>query len=161
MSNQGAWFFDADAGANEVLFRTESGRTKRILSASVKRLLPIVSSSDALVSEHPDPDLKYALTLVDADARISVPQSVGGRPSTTPLHGYYFGRLAANAAEFIIVAYPAEYGSSGVMTFVAAHNGTIYEKDLGSKTGQRVATSKTWKRDDSWRPVDDSGLSAR
>jgi hypothetical protein len=145
MSNQGAWFFDADAGANEVLFR-RVGENETNTIGICQRLLPIVSSSDALVSEHPDPDLKYALTLVDADARTSVPQSVGGRPSTTPLHGYYFGRLAANAAEFIIVAYPAEYGSSGVMTFVAAHNGTIYEKDLGPKnrtTGSNIEDLET------------------
>jgi hypothetical protein len=160
MSNQGAWFFDADAGANEVLFR-RVGENETNTIGICQRLLPIVSSSDALVSEHPDPYLKYALTLVDADARTSVPQSVGGRPSTTPLHGYYLGRLAANAAEFIIVAYPAEYGSSGVMTFAAAHKAQFTRKTWDQKTGQRVATSKTWKRDDSWRPVDDSGLSAR
>jgi Protein of unknown function (DUF2950) len=35
-------------------------------------------------------------------------------------------------AGFAMVAYPAEYGTSGVMTFIVSHNGKIYEKDFGS-----------------------------
>ena len=37
---------------------------------------------------------------------------------------------------FGMVAYPAQYGSSGVMTFVVNHDGVVYEKDLGPKTAQ-------------------------
>ena len=34
-------------------------------------------------------------------------------------------------AGFAMVAYPAEYGKSGVMTFIVSHNGKVYQKDLG------------------------------
>ncbi len=73
----------------------------------------------------------------------------GGR---TPFHGYYFKILdkqgaAAPGGEleyvvkgkmiggFALVAYPAEYRNSGVMTFIVNHNGIVYEKDLGPAHG--------------------------
>ena len=46
-------------------------------------------------------------------------------------------------AGFALVAYPAEYGVSGVMTFVVNQNGTVYEKDLGKNT---EATAKAMTR---------------
>jgi Protein of unknown function (DUF2950) len=69
----------------------------------------------------------------------------------TPYRGYYFhvlmrqGKNAAGGAKnyvadgkmtggFAFVAYPAEYRSSGVMTFIVAEDGVVYEKDLGAKT---------------------------
>ena len=39
-------------------------------------------------------------------------------------------------AGFAMVAYPAEYGKSGVMTFIVSHNGKVYEKDLGPNTAR-------------------------
>jgi hypothetical protein len=45
------------------------------------------------------------------------------------------GRMIAG---FGMVAYPAEYGESGVMTFIVSHNGKIYEKDLGEFDGARI-----------------------
>ena len=39
-------------------------------------------------------------------------------------------------AGFAMVAYPAEYGQSGVMTFIVSHNGKIYQKDLGKNSAQ-------------------------
>ena len=53
---------------------------------------------------------------------------------------------------FALVAYPASYGSSGVMTFIASHAGVVYEKDLGPDTAAAVRKitrfnpDKTWKR---------------
>ena len=37
---------------------------------------------------------------------------------------------------FALVAFPAEYHNSGVMTFMVSHNGTVYEKDLGPDTDE-------------------------
>jgi hypothetical protein len=48
-----------------------------------------------------------------------------------------------------LVAYPSEYRSSGVMTFVVTKNGTVYEKDLGSKT-TTVAKKLGRAPDSSW-----------
>jgi len=90
-----------------------------------------------------------------------------GKP--VPYHGYYYkiltwqGKDAPDGAYdylvrgkmmggFAMVAYPAQYGSSGIMTFIVNHDGVVYQKDLGPKTAQ-IATSmarfnpdKTWKK---------------
>ena len=59
---------------------------------------------------------------------------------------------------FALVGYPAEYGNSGIMTFVVNHAGTLYQKDLGERTTviAKQMTSfdpdPTWKRGDAARP---------
>jgi hypothetical protein len=62
-----------------------------------------------------------------------------------PLHGYYF---RARAPYFI--AYPADYRSSGVMTFIVGRDGVVYERDLGPRTA-KVATEM--KPDSSWHAL--------
>jgi hypothetical protein len=58
---------------------------------------------------------------------------------------------------FGLVAWPAEYGNSGVMTFIVNHNGTVYEKDLGQRTAQVAAGMTAYNPDDTWKKVDVSG----
>lgn len=54
---------------------------------------------------------------------------------------------------FALVAYPASYGSSGVMTFIVNHDGVVYQKDLGPQTAS-VATKMTkFNPDKTWQPV--------
>ena len=87
-----------------------------------------------------------------------------------PYHGYYFKILKSQGKNaeggpfdymvkghmilgFGLVAYPAKYGSSGVMTFIVNQEGTIYEKDLGKNTNKaatmtRYDPDKTWKKDE-------------
>jgi hypothetical protein len=95
--------------------------------------------------------------------------------SGTPYHGYYFRILKSQGADapggalnyvvkgkmiggFALVAWPAEYGNSGVMTFVVNHAGTVYQKDLGGKTdfvGKRMIQfdpDQTWKKVDVAKP---------
>lgn len=88
-----------------------------------------------------------------------------------PFHGYYFkiikgqGKHAKGGAYnyvvrgkmilgFALVAFPAEYGNSGVMTFMVNQEGTVYQKNLGKNT-KRVAEAikifdpdKTWKKEE-------------
>jgi hypothetical protein len=88
-----------------------------------------------------------------------------------PYHGYYFriltaqGRHAPDGAcdylvngkmlgGFALVAYPAEYGASGIMTFIVNHKGDVYEKDFGRKTPSLARTMKVFDPDGSWRKVD-------
>jgi hypothetical protein len=90
----------------------------------------------------------------------------GDKP--TPFHGYYFkilkgqGKSAPGGeygyvinghmvAGFALVAWPAEYGVSGVMTFVVNRNGTVYEKDLGPKTEGTVKALTLYNPDRTWR----------
>ncbi len=52
---------------------------------------------------------------------------------------------------FAFVAYPAEYRSSGVMTFMVGKDGVVYEKDLGRKTAVLAKTIKEYNPDSTWR----------
>jgi hypothetical protein len=88
-----------------------------------------------------------------------------------PYHGYYFRILKAqgkNAAGgeydylvkgkmiggFALVAYPAEYGVSGVMTFIVNHDGVVFEKDLGKQTEKLVGAMKKFNPDKTWKRVE-------
>jgi hypothetical protein len=92
----------------------------------------------------------------------------GGR---TPFHGYYFkiltrqGSMAAGGAVdyvvrgkmiggFALVAYPAEYGNSGVMTFVVNHAGAVFQKDLGERTEKLAERMTAFNPDQTWKKVD-------
>jgi len=52
---------------------------------------------------------------------------------------------------FAVVAYPREYGVSGVMTFMINHDGVLYEKNLGAKTERIVLEMKLFNPDASWK----------
>jgi hypothetical protein len=87
---------------------------------------------------------------------------------SSPYHGYYYkilqgqGKSAAGGAYsyvinghmvagFAFAAWPAEYGESGVMTFIVNANGIVYEKDLGPKTGQLAKAMKLYNPDKTWK----------
>lgn len=89
-----------------------------------------------------------------------------------PFHGYYFriltrqGKTApGGAADYIVgskmtggfafVAYPAEYRSSGVMTFIIGKEGVVYQKDLGEKTVVLAKTMKGYNPSSTWRKVEE------
>jgi hypothetical protein len=88
-----------------------------------------------------------------------------------PYHGYFFrvlnaqGKNAAGGAyDYIVdgkmiagfgmVAYPAQYGVSGIMTFVVNHEGVVYEKDLGRETAKTVQAMKLYDPDRTWRKAE-------
>jgi hypothetical protein len=94
----------------------------------------------------------------------------GGR---TPFHGYYFkiltkqGPAAADGeldyvvrgkmiGGFALVAYPAEYGNSGVMTFLVNHAGTVFQKDLGPDTARLAERMTSFNPDKTWQEVSDT-----
>jgi hypothetical protein len=52
-----------------------------------------------------------------------------------------------------MVAYPAEYGTSGVMTFIVSHNGKVYEKDLGKDSTAIGAKMTTFDPGAGWKEV--------
>jgi hypothetical protein len=92
----------------------------------------------------------------------------GGR---TPYHGYYFKILTEQGAAapggeldyvvkgkmiggFALVAYPAEYRNSGVMTFIVNHTGTVYEKDLGPNTAKLAERMTAYNPNSTWHKVE-------
>lgn len=95
-----------------------------------------------------------------------------GKGEQTPFHGYYFhiltkqGSHAQGGAKdyivdgkmtggFAFVAYPAEYKSTGVMTFMVNQDGTVYEKNLGEKTAQAAPAISEFSPDSTWKEVGD------
>ena len=52
---------------------------------------------------------------------------------------------------FGLIAWPAEYGSSGIMTFIVNQQGRVYQKDLGDKTAKLVKQIRAYNPDSSWR----------
>ena len=87
-----------------------------------------------------------------------------------PFHGYYFHMLKGQTDKarggakdymidgkmvrgFAFVAYPAEYGNSGVMTFMINQDGVLLQKDLGKATVQAATAMSEFDPDTSWRPV--------
>lgn len=101
-----------------------------------------------------------------AHARAEGYKGTAGKP--TAYHGYYYKILTgqgANAAGgaydyvvrgnmvggFGMVAYPAQYGASGIMTFLVNHDGVVYEKDQGSNTAQTIAAMTKFNPDKSWK----------
>jgi Protein of unknown function (DUF2950) len=85
----------------------------------------------------------------------------------TAYHGYYFrllrgqGKNAAGGAldyvvhgreigGFAVIAYPAKYGSSGIMTFLVNQDGKVYQADLGRQTVARASTMRTYDPGEGW-----------
>jgi hypothetical protein len=55
---------------------------------------------------------------------------------------------------FALIAWPATYGSSGIMTFIVGPDGRLLEKDLGEKTGSLVRTILVYDPDGGWTSAD-------
>ncbi|HZR82963.1 MAG TPA: DUF2950 domain-containing protein [Candidatus Binatia bacterium] len=94
-----------------------------------------------------------------------------------PYHGYYYRILTAQGPHaaggqydyivrgkmiggFALVAYPAEWRSSGVMTFLVNHDGVVFQKDLGPDTAKIAKAMKAFDPDDTWTRVQGDGDSA-
>jgi Protein of unknown function (DUF2950) len=90
--------------------------------------------------------------------------------SHTPFHGYYFHMLTKQGSHapggakdyvvngkmvggFAFVAYPAEYGNSGVMTFLINQDGVLLQKDLGKTTAETATAMSEFEPDTSWSVV--------
>lgn len=75
-----------------------------------------------------------------------------GSGTPAPYRGYFYRRLDVKdpRKEFAIVAYPAEYGASGIMTFIVNQDGVIYRKNLGMETTQAAQAIQAYAPDDTW-----------
>jgi hypothetical protein len=102
-------------------------------------------------------------------------QVKGGKP--TPYHGYYYrllerqGKHAAAGAlayvvggraigGFAVLAYPARYGNSGIMSFIVNQDGKIYQSDLGPATQAKALKMQEYDPGPGWSPVDAGKASA-
>ena len=143
------WRFDTEAGQREILLR-RVGHDEATAVRVCEALGRTPRQHDAGATGD-DPITGYAERLLaSADA---------GSAAEEPFHGYYFRVVTKRAGtepttasrdhtggkrtrELAVVAYPAEYRSSGVMTFVVTDDGVLYEKDLGPDTSDCRARSE-------------------
>ena len=188
--NKGSiWYFDTASGKKEILYR-RIGRNeistihicqelvaaeKEYYSSHNDQYAPKITSdqgqqnglywkADSGQPQSPiGPMVAHAVAEGDAQA--------------TPYRGYYFHALAGQGASapggakvyvsdgkmtggFAFVAYPAEYRSSGVMTFIVAKDGTVYRKDLGPNTAAIAKAMKTFNPDATWKKDEDQQAEA-
>ncbi len=125
------------------------------------------------------PGTRDGLAWVDADGvwRGPVGQEIAraieaGYQAEDPFHGYFFKVLKGQGPDaplgeidfvldgamiggFALVAAPAQYEVTGVMTFIVSHDGIVYQKDLGPTTLEQFEAMELYNPDSSWEPVVD------
>jgi hypothetical protein len=147
--NKAKWYFDSKTGTHEILFR-RVGENEEV-AIQVCEKFPITNKGRDATPAGYDPITEFAQSLVVADTTNA--NSIG----SSPFHGYYFRIVTGNSAAgtnsnvsggdqkksvVTLVAYPAEYRSSGVKTFIVTRNDIVYEKDLGPNTTAAAAAIK-------------------
>ena len=141
---------------------------QKFISSSGKR--------DGLYWDTAEGDDPSPLGTLVADARAEgyTSETPGKDPNAVrphqPYHGYHFKILTRQGvhapggkynyvingnmiAGYALVAYPADWANSGVMTFIVNQQGRVYQKDLGPKTGQIVGAMLEYNPDPTWKVV--------
>jgi Protein of unknown function (DUF2950) len=131
VQTNGAWRFDPEAGQKEVLFR----RIGENELAAIE-ICHQLAAAEKQYRANPNAPLK-----VDSALRSLVSSAGTSAPAGKPVlvDGYYFEIAAPKPnSQLAFVAYPAEYRSSGVITFLVNTDGAVAEKDLGAGTLARA-----------------------
>jgi hypothetical protein len=163
VSKNGAWSFDPDTGRQEILLRRIG--ENEVMAIQVCNAVAMAKKQGQTKAADDDPIGQYAQSLVTANADNSARGTVDRED---PFYGYNFRIVTANsvagtksivsrgkkAGGLVLVAYPAEYRSSGVMTFIVTKNGTVYEKDLGPDTTKIAADVKERRPASSWHKAE-------
>jgi hypothetical protein len=123
VSKNNAWFFDTGAGVREVLVRR-------------------IGANESFA-------IDVCLGLAKADER----DAAALLGNTVPIHGYYFRARPGLGKTDFFIAYPAEYRSSGVMTFIVGHDGAVVERDLGPQTTKVARSMNGYKPDSNWHAL--------
>src|SRR6266481_9682808 len=164
VSKNGAWYFDSQTGTEEIKFRRigENGATPIQVCEefAMTESEHNATKEDNTKANSEDPITRFAQSLVSASA------ANADRNLSAPFHGYYFrivnGNSVAGANSYAagdrkrgalaLVAYPADYESSGIKTFIVSQKGMVFEKDLGPNT-MTVAAGISVRSSD-WRPAE-------
>jgi len=187
-----SWYFDTEAGKNEILYR-RIGRNE--LSAIRVSQELVAAENEYRRTQHDE----YAKRITSDNgqhnglywhAAVGEPPSpigplvasavaegyADGKSALTPYRGYYFrilsrqGKHGPGGAKsyimdgkmtegFAFVAFPAQYGSSGVMTFIVGSDGAVYQKDLGKETSLVAKQMKSYDPDTTWQKVEEAQTS--
>lgn len=164
VSKNGAWYFDSETGMDEIKFRrvgeNEASAIQVCEEFAMTKSEGNARNEDNAKANSEDPVTRFAQSLVNASA------ANADANTSSPFHGYYFRIVkASSAAEanyyasggrkkggIVLVAYPAEYRTSGVKTFIVSQKGVVFEKDLGPDTTNVVP--RITARSSDWRPVE-------
>ncbi len=173
VNRDGSWQFDAAGGADELVLR-RIGRNELaaidvcygVVAAQLEYVANNGRYADKVISDLGKRNGLYwearpgeatspagpLLALAAAEG-----YDIGRKP--TPYHGYYYRSLPASAKDsagkgFAFVAYPAEYGASGVMTFFVNQEGEVYQADLGEDTEARALALVGFSIDEAWSPAE-------
>ncbi len=162
VKKNGAWMFDTAMGA-------QSMKARRIGTNELDAIDICSSLAAAEVSyAEANPQHDYAASIAALAAY--VPKDfveAEGAAASRPYRGYYFKVLNSQGPDapggahpylvknhliggFAMAAWPAQYGISGINTFVVNQDGMVFEKDLGPHQGPPVMS---YNPDSSWRPV--------
>jgi hypothetical protein len=140
-------------------------RTNYQVNQYAQRIISSPGKQDGLAWQNPDGTWGGPV-----GEKIALAIEQGYTSRSEPYHGYFFKILkgqgpAAPLGEmnfvvkgvmiggFALVAAPAEYGVTGVRTFIVSHDGVVYEKDFGPKTLQEFEKMERFNPDRSWTPV--------
>jgi Protein of unknown function (DUF2950) len=154
VSKNGEWYFDSERGKREILFR-RIGENETTAIQVCEEFAMAKNAADAKADSE-DPITRFAQSLAVADAANTE------NTNSNPFHGYYFRIVARNASSdmsgrgtkgLTLIAYPAEYQSSGVKTFVVTHREVVFEKDLGPNTTTLAPQMKA-RTGSSWHPAE-------
>ena len=130
-----------------------------------QRIISTAGTQDGLAWRKPDGSWDGPI-----GERVARAIAQGYSKRSEPYHGYYFkvltgqgpaaplGQLdyvvkGAMIGGFALAAAPAEYGVTGVKTFIVSQDGVVYQKDLGAATASRFASMSRFNPDKSWEPV--------
>jgi hypothetical protein len=168
----GNWYWDGTAGREEILYRrighnelsaidvckgvvaaqrdyASSAHDGRPAGAYATRLVSDTGKENGLYWDVQEGESPSPAGPLLAQANAEGYDTSGKR---TPYHGYYY-RMLKNPGGFGFLAYPAEYRSSGVMSFIVNQTGVIYQKDLGEKTSKIAQQMTDYKSDNTWTRV--------
>ena len=183
----GAWFFDAMRGKEELLYRRIGAN--ELDTIEVCRGY-VIAQQEYAAEKHDGAEVnQYAQKIISTEGKQdglawknadgtwggpvgeSAAQAIAeGYTRNDPWHGYFYKILtrqgpAAPLGEmdyvidgamiggFALAAAPAEYGATGVMTFIVSNDGVVYEKDLGPDSLETFKTLEVFDPDESWSPV--------
>lgn len=121
-----------------------------------------------------EPDSPLGELVADAAAEGYGPRQ-DGSDGPRPFHGYYYRILKEQGPAapggsmsyvgqghmiggFGVIAWPADYGNSGLKSFIINHHEILYEKDLGDDTDRIARSITTFNPDAGWKPVEDSQM---
>jgi Protein of unknown function (DUF2950) len=187
----GQWFFDTDAGKDEILARRigrnelavidvcyaiadaqadyfsqlrDGGSTKQY----ALKFISDTGKQNGLYWESPEGQPRSPLGPLAAYA---TEEGYSAKPdASAPFHGYKFRMLQRQGSQapggakdyvvdgkmvggFAFVAYPAQYGDSGVMTFIINQDGVLLQKDLGKTTNETALAMSEFNPDSPWTVV--------